>query len=78
MWRVNVPNHLKVAVTKFSWSDADRIFQTLRELATDPLAGEVYALGNDAYYRVVQGYLIFFDLLPSDHVVNVTAIERPH
>ncbi len=35
-------------------------------------------LGNDSYYRVVEGYLLFFDLIPDQHVVNVTAIERPH
>jgi len=32
----------------------------------------------DAYYRVVAGCLIFFDLVLSQHVVNVTAVERPH
>ena len=36
----------------------------------DPLAGEVYKLGNDAYYRVVEGYLIFFDLILDQRVVN--------
>ena len=44
----------------------------------DPFGGDVYALGGDSYYRVVAGYLIFFDLLRSEHVLNVTAIERPH
>ena len=45
----------------------------------DPLAGDdVYMIGGDSYYRTVAGYLIFFDLIPSEHVVNVTAIERPH
>lgn len=78
MWRVNVPNPLKVAVTKFPRSDADRLFAAMREMRTDPLAGDVYMLGNDAYYRLVGSYLIFFDLIPTQHVVNVTAIERPH
>ena len=78
MWRVNVPNSLKVAVTKFERADADLIFAALRELTNDPLFGEVYKLGNDAYYRVVDAYLVFFDLVPDQHVVNVTAIERPH
>jgi hypothetical protein len=78
MWRVNVPNPLKVAVTKFPRVDADRLFAAMREMTTDPLAGDVYMLGNDAYYRVVGSYLVFFDLVPAQHMVNVTAIERPH
>jgi hypothetical protein len=78
MWRVNVPNPLKVAVTKFPRADADRLFAALRDLANDPLAIDVYKLGNDAYYRIVDDYLIFFDLIPDRHIVNVTAIERPH
>lgn len=78
MWRVNVPNPLKVAVTRFPRADADRLFAAMREMTTDPLAGDVYRLGGDAYYRVVEGYLIFFDLIPARHIVNVTAIERPH
>jgi hypothetical protein len=78
MWRVNVPNPLKVAVTKFRRAEADLIFAALRELATDPFSGEIYMLGNDSYYRVVEGHLVFFDLIPNHQVVNVTAIERPH
>jgi len=50
----------------------------MRAMAADPLSGEVYKLGNDSYYRVVAGYLIFFDLIPDQRTVNVTAIERPH
>ena len=30
MWRVNVPNHVKVAVTRFSRTDADLVFAGLR------------------------------------------------
>ena len=78
MWRVIVPNDLKVAITRFPRSDADLIFAVLREMRDDPLDGEVYTLGGESYYRVVPRYRIFFDLLPSDHVVNVTAIVRPH
>ncbi len=52
MWRVNVPNHLKVAVTRFSRADANLVF--------------------------AEGYLIFFDLVPDQRTVNVTAIERAH
>jgi len=44
----------------------------------DPLGGYVSALGRDSYYRVVAGYLIFFDVVPREHILNVTAIERPH
>ena len=43
----------------------------------DPLGGYVYALGRDSYYRVVAGYLIFFDVVPREHILNVTTIERP-
>jgi len=78
MWRVNVPNELKVAVTRFLRRDADLIFAALRAMRDDPLADDVYTLGSDCYYRVVERYLIFFDLLPSEHVVNVTAIIRPN
>ena len=78
MWHVNIPNRLKVAVTKFPRNDADLVFAALREMRIDPSGGEVYALGSETYYRVVSRYLIFFDLIPSDHVVNVVAIERPH
>ena len=51
MWRVNVPNHLKVAITKFARSDADLVFAALREMRDDPLAASVYATGRDSYYR---------------------------
>jgi hypothetical protein len=78
MWRVNVPNPLKVALTRFPRVDADWIFAAMREMATDPLVGEVYTLGGNSFYRVIERYLIFFDLIPDQHVVNVTAIERPH
>ena len=78
MWRVNVPNHLKVAVTRFSHADADQVFAAMRAMAGDPLSGEVYKLGDDSYYRVVEGYLAFFDLVADQRTVNVTAIERPH
>ena len=44
----------------------------------DPLDGEVYTLGGESYYRVVTHYRIFFDLVPRYHVVNVTAVVRPH
>jgi hypothetical protein len=33
MWRVNVPNPLKVAVTRFHRPDAERPFAAMRELA---------------------------------------------
>ena len=78
MWRVNVPNPLKAAVTRFHRADADRLFAAMRELAADPLSGRLYRIGTNSYYRVVFGYLLFFDLVPEQHVVNVTAIERPH
>ena len=77
MWRVNVANPLRVAVTKFPRAHADQLFATMREMTTDPLAGEVYTLGGDAYYHVVEGYLIFFDLVPAQLTVNVIAVERP-
>ena len=57
MWRVNVPNRLKVAVTRFSRAEADQVFAAMRAMAGDPLSGEVYKLGDDSYYRVVEGYL---------------------
>ena len=78
MWRVIVPNALKVAVTKFPRADADALFSALRAMATDPLSGETYALGIGRYYRVVGSYLVFFDLIEANHTVNVVAIERPH
>lgn len=78
MWRVNVPNPVKVAITRFQRPDAERLFAVMHELSTDPLSGSVYRIGANAYYRVIDGYLIFFDLVPDQHVVNVTAIERPH
>ncbi len=78
MWRVNVPNPLKVAVTKFRRAEADLIFAALREMTIDPFSGEVYMLGNDSYYRVVEGSLVFFDLISNQQLLNVTAIERPH
>ena len=78
MWHVNVSTPLKVAVTKFPRANADLVFAALKELRTNPLAGKVYALGGNTYYRVVADCLIFFDLVLSQHVVNVTAVERPH
>jgi hypothetical protein len=78
MWRVIVPNPLKVAVTRFPRAEADAVFTALRAMTADPLSGEVYALGGDSYYRVVGRSLVFFDLVPADHAVNVVAIERPH
>ena len=77
MWQVNVPNHVKVAVTRFPRSDADLLFEALRAMRDDPLGGYVYAFGRDSYYRVVAGYLIFFDVVPREHILNVTTIERP-
>ena len=50
----------------------------VKAMREDPLGGELYAPGSDSYYRPVDGYLVFFDLVPSEHVVNVTAVERPH
>ena len=47
MWRVNVPNPLKVAVTRFGRADADRVFAAMHAMAGDPLSGEVYKLGDD-------------------------------
>jgi hypothetical protein len=35
MWRVIVPNALKVAVTKFPRADADALFTALRAMAAD-------------------------------------------
>jgi hypothetical protein len=78
MWHVDVPLALKVAVTRWPRSDADRILAALREMRDDPLLGDVYAMGVDRYYRVVAGYLIFFTVLPDAKRVNVTAILRPH
>ena len=46
MWRVNVPNPLKVAVTRFHRPDAARLFAAMRELAADPLSGRVYRIGT--------------------------------
>ena len=78
MWRVDVPLALKVAVTRWLRSDADRILAALREMRDDPFAGELYMIDVDSYYRVVDGYLIFFDVAPREHTVKVTAIVRPH
>ncbi|HJQ84641.1 MAG TPA: hypothetical protein VKA21_11220 [Candidatus Binatia bacterium] len=75
MWRVNVPNPLKVDLTRLPRADALALFAAMREMAVGPFSGTVYALGNDAYYRVVEGYNIFFDLIPDQHVVNVTAVS---
>lgn len=54
MWRVNVPNPVKVAVTKFPPADADRLFAAMRQMTTDALVGEVYGLGRAAYCRVIE------------------------
>ena len=78
MWRVNVPNPLKVAVTRFHRPDAEQLFAAMRDLSADPLSGRTYRIGTNSYYRVVDRYLLFFDLVPNQHVVNVTTIERPH
>jgi len=83
MWRVNVPNHLKVAVTRFARADADRVFAAMRAMMRDPLAGEVYSLGGDSYYRVVEGCLVFFDLMPDqrrhrDHVHRKAPLRDTH
>ncbi len=43
MWRVNVPNHLKVAVTRFSRADTDLVFAAMRAMAGDPLSGALRA-----------------------------------
>ena len=50
----------------------------MRAMTGDPLTGEVDSLGGDSYYRAVEGCLIFFDLIPDERVVKITAIERPH
>ena len=76
MWRVNVPNGIKVAVTRFPRHDADRIFAALRELSVDPLSGDVFSIGRSGYYKVVAEYLVFFDIVGAERAVNVTAIER--
>ena len=83
MWQVNVPNHVKVAVTRFPRSDADLIFEALRAMRDDPLGGDVYALGGDSYYRVAAGYLILFDLLPERarperHRYRAAALKSDH
>jgi hypothetical protein len=78
MWRVDVPLALKVAVTRWPRSEADRILAALREMRDDPLFGDTYVMGVDRYYRIVNGYLIFFTVLPHEKRVNVTAIIRPH
>jgi hypothetical protein len=44
----------------------------------NPFAGEHYAIDVDSFYRVVEGYLIFFDVVWNDRLVQVTAIIRPH
>ena len=53
MWRA--PNPIKVAVTRFDRADADLVFAAMRAMAADPLSGDVYKLGDDGYYRVVEG-----------------------
>ena len=70
MWHVNVPNDLKVAVTRFPRGDADLLFAALREMRTNPLRGEVYTVGVESYYRVVREYLIFFDVVLSERMVK--------
>jgi len=43
MWRVNVPNHLKVAVTRFSRADAHLVF-AVRAMAPDQRTVNVTAI----------------------------------
>jgi len=50
----------------------------LSDVRDDPFIVSVHKVGNDPYYRVVAGYLIFFDVLMDERIVNVSAIERPH
>jgi hypothetical protein len=76
MWRVNVPNDVKVAITRFPRDDADRIFAALRALSIDPLPGGIFSIGGAGYYTVVAGYLVFFDVVEAERVVNMTAVER--
>jgi hypothetical protein len=79
---VNVPNALKVDVTKLPRDDADAIFRYFRRMRDDPLndpeLGQPQALGAGQYCQAVGSYMVTFYLEPDAQVVNVTAVEAIH
>lgn len=73
-WTVVVAAPARKSLNRFPLRDAEAIQRALREMESDPFAGDVRKLGPRSYRRRVRDYRIFFDRWAEQHIIEVTTI----
>lgn len=77
-WIVRASHDAQKALARVDGKDRTYLKAALKQLESDPLAGDVKRLTNEraAFRRRVGNWRIFFDLYPESFVVDVVSIER--
>jgi len=63
---------------KFPKKEQERIFSVMEEMKTDPFSGDIKLMqGEDNLYRRRKGnYRIYFRPIQSQHILEISLIER--
>ncbi len=77
-WSVLVDRRARKLVERAPRPERERLYEALRAMEVDPLAGDVQPLKDQptAFRRRVGDWRIFFDLDPEHRIVEVRYIER--
>lgn len=75
-WTLVVTKPARKDLGKVPNRDQARIKRTLQSLENDPFSGDIKRLEPDGWRRRIGSYRIFYDLLPEEKLIVVTAIRR--
>lgn len=76
-WGLVIASRAKREIRQIPADDLVRIHRTLREMVHDRFAGDVeYLRGTSALRRRVGEWRILYELIESDNLILVTAVQR--
>jgi mRNA-degrading endonuclease RelE of RelBE toxin-antitoxin system len=78
MWSVSARKAADKSVARAPAKERNQLRRALEEMRINPMGGDVLALTGEraAFRRRVGHWRIFFDLYPTQRLVDVVAIER--
>ncbi|MGA2181494.1 MAG: type II toxin-antitoxin system RelE/ParE family toxin [Bryobacteraceae bacterium] len=75
-WTLVVTKPARRSLARLPNPDRERILHALDALQADPFSGDIKHLQPPAWRRRIGDYRVFYDLLPGDRLIVVTAIKR--
>ena len=78
IWQLKIAKSARKNIARFPRKDQEHIHKALREMAVQPLMGDVVRLKTKPirFRRRVVSYRIFFRLDPENYLIGVSEIDR--